>query len=396
MSSTPTGFLVIADITGYTTYLNDAELDHAQGVLESLLGLLVDGARSPLVVSNLAGDAVFSYALDSSGVDGQTVVEIVEDTYIAFRRAVDLMVLNTTCACNACVNISSLDLKLFVHHGSFTTHRVGGREELLGPDVITVHRLLKNDVREQTGITAYTLFTDKAVERLGLPGFADGLASYSQPIEGQAPITVFVRDMHPVWAHRADAVRITIPDKDVLVSESIWIPAPPAVVWDYLIRPEYRARFLDVDRQEVEVRNDGRVGEGSVYRCYHGKGKATTQTVLDWHPLQQMATEDTTPIPRTTVVILFALEPTMDEGRPGTTLTVTSRRARGPWPARTLCNIGGRWVLRTSFRNGLRYFRDTAIEEVAAQLRTIPERAVFTAEAVARAAAAELGRAETG
>lgn len=396
MSSPLAGFLVIADITGYTTYLNDAELDHAQGVLESLLGLLVDGARSPLVVSNLAGDAVFSYALDSSGVDGQTVVEIIEDTYVAFRRAVDLMVLNTTCSCNACVNISSLDLKLFVHHGSFTTHRVGGREELLGPDIITIHRLLKNHVREQTGITAYTLFTEPAIDRLGLPGFADRLMSYNENIEGQPPITVFVRDMHPVWAEKADAVRITIPDNEVLVRESTWIPAPAAVVWDYLIRPEYRSRFLDVERQEIEGRNDGRVGEGSVYRCYHGKGKPTSQTVLDWHPLQQMATEDTTPVPGATIVFLFSLEPAEYEGKRGTTLTVTCRRARGPWPARTLCNIVGRRVLRTSLRNGLKYFHDTAIEEIAARLRTIPDPSLFTAEAVAQAAAAELRRADPG
>ena len=36
---------------------------------------------------------------------GQTFVELIEDTYVAFRRAIDLMVVNTTCECNACRNI---------------------------------------------------------------------------------------------------------------------------------------------------------------------------------------------------------------------------------------------------------------------------------------------------
>lgn len=57
------GFFLIADITGYTTYLNDSELEHAQQTLTDLLELLVDQTRPPLTVTQLEGDAVLSYAL---------------------------------------------------------------------------------------------------------------------------------------------------------------------------------------------------------------------------------------------------------------------------------------------------------------------------------------------
>ena len=36
MSGPTTGFLLIADITGYTAYLSESELDHAQGTLTAV------------------------------------------------------------------------------------------------------------------------------------------------------------------------------------------------------------------------------------------------------------------------------------------------------------------------------------------------------------------------
>lgn len=84
------GVLLIADITGYTVYLRDSELEHAHGVLSDLISVLVAGTRPPLTVSNLQGDAVFSYGIEVA-VGGQTFVEMVESTYVAFRRALDEM-----------------------------------------------------------------------------------------------------------------------------------------------------------------------------------------------------------------------------------------------------------------------------------------------------------------
>ena len=73
----------------------------------------------------------------------ETLVEIIEDTYVAFRRAMEFMVLNTTCQCNACANINTLDLKFFVHHGSYAIQKLGAHEELIGEDVNTAFRLMK-------------------------------------------------------------------------------------------------------------------------------------------------------------------------------------------------------------------------------------------------------------
>ena len=124
------GFILIADITGYRAYLNDSELEHAQGTLTELLELLIDHTRSPLIISRLEGDAVISYGFEAGFVSGQTLLETIENTYVDFRKAIELMVLNNSCQCNACANVSSLDLKFFVHFGSFVLQKIGDHDEL--------------------------------------------------------------------------------------------------------------------------------------------------------------------------------------------------------------------------------------------------------------------------
>ena len=55
-----------------------------------------------------------------------------------------------------------------VHYGEYLVQKLGDREELLGADVIVPHRMLKNNVIEQTGIKSYALFSEAAAETLGL------------------------------------------------------------------------------------------------------------------------------------------------------------------------------------------------------------------------------------
>ena len=99
---------------------------------------------------------------------GQTILESVELLYCAFSSALENMVLNTTCQCNACVNISSLGLKIVMHCGEYASTTVGNMTTLSGPDVIAVHRLLNNRVVDDTGIADYLLVTQACVDDLGV------------------------------------------------------------------------------------------------------------------------------------------------------------------------------------------------------------------------------------
>jgi hypothetical protein len=89
MSNSHVGYLLIADITGYTRYLSESELEHAQATLMALLELLVENTRPSLIISRLAGDAVIGYGLQEDFFLGQAFIEKIEDTYVTFRKALN-------------------------------------------------------------------------------------------------------------------------------------------------------------------------------------------------------------------------------------------------------------------------------------------------------------------
>lgn len=359
MTAPQQGFLLISDISGYTMYLTQSELEHAQGVLATLLEVLVDHNKPPLVVYQLAGDAVISYSPHGSPLEGQTFVELIEDTYVAFRRAIELMVLNNSCQCNACANISALDLKFFIHYGTFMRQRLGGRDELVGSDIILIHRLLKNHVVEQTGIRAYTLYSDSAIRQLGLEDFCAKLVAHREEYEHIGEVELWVQDMHPVWQQKREATRITIPPERVVLQVEGEIAMPPHLLWGYLARPEFYITLAGSDRINIVNRTNGRISPGSVYQCYHGD-HLLTMTILEWRPFENMTSEVLTPIPKTHVLLDVRLVPT----ERGTRLVQTFSKAKGPLLLRTASNIMFRMMAKTAKRD-LEAFRKRIEEDLA-------------------------------
>ena len=169
------GFLIITDITGYSAFLNKSELEHARDSLTDLLNLLIEYTRSPLVISKLEGDAVFSYAPKGSFDQGQTLLEMIETTYIAFRKALELMIINTTCTCNACRNIPNLDLKFLIHYGPYSQQKLGRYTELVGNEVVLVHRIAKNQIIARTGLVAYAAYTQQLIDAMQMGSMAENI-----------------------------------------------------------------------------------------------------------------------------------------------------------------------------------------------------------------------------
>lgn len=335
MVSTRLGYFLIADITGYTQYLGASELEHAQQTLTALLNLLIHDTRPPLVISRLAGDAVISYGLSDNFLTGQTFAETIEDTYVDFRRAIERMVHNTTCPCNACRNIGSLDLKFFVHHGEFAVQKLDAHDELVGSDVILIHRLLKNHVTEATGFRAYTLFTDAALRKLGLG--TEGLVAHEESYENFGTVAVWIEDMHPVWEEKRRLTAVTIPPDRELLRVSAEIDMPRERVWDYLVQPQHYMVLLAATHLDVSGKNGGRVAVGSVFQCYHGDA-IIPLTVLEWQPFERMVVEYVSPVPIKGVMGLTELR--LEETATGTRLTQIFGKSSGPLLGRMMSDAG--------------------------------------------------------
>ncbi len=143
-SETEHSYLVLADISGYTSYLAQTELEHAQEILTDLLTTIVDQFKQALTISKLEGDAVFANVNESNLPNGERLLELIESTYFVFRRRRDMCERQTTCTCRACANIPSLDLKFFVHHSDYIVQNISGIRELVGSGINLIHRLTKN------------------------------------------------------------------------------------------------------------------------------------------------------------------------------------------------------------------------------------------------------------
>ena len=57
---------VIADMSGYTSFLAAAELDHAQDIIADFMCTVVKGLRPPFRLAKFEGDAAFVYAVNKN------------------------------------------------------------------------------------------------------------------------------------------------------------------------------------------------------------------------------------------------------------------------------------------------------------------------------------------
>ena len=196
------GPLLIADISGYTSFLQDVEVAHrhdafangnvpeAYGLMSSLLDGIVTKVVPPFTLAKIEGDAVFVFATAEDAVPrGASFLECVRACYAEFaaRRAEAGAI--WTCTCDACARAESLDLKFIVHAGKFVLQHIAGSRELSGPEVVMAHRLLKNGAADVVGDGAYLLLTAAAATWLEVP--VGDSSPMSETYEHYAPIDTY-------------------------------------------------------------------------------------------------------------------------------------------------------------------------------------------------------------
>ena len=288
--STPTqhGYLIIADISGYTSFVAKTELEHSQEILTELLELLITRFQPLMTISKLEGDAVFVYGPEEIFVRSETLIDFIESIYVAFRDKQLSMKRSTTCTCNACRNLPSLDLKFFIHCGDYIQQTITNIKELVGSDVNLVHRLTKNHVTEATGWRAYMMFTEPCLDHNGL-SLADAHVQM-ETYESLGEIRTLTIDLHTRYKDICEARCIVLEENDADFMFQMDFPTPPSVTWEWLHNPEKRNLWGGVpDAWSVGDRPQGRSGVGSSNHCAHGKS-FSTQVVVDWHPFEYYTT----------------------------------------------------------------------------------------------------------
>ncbi len=197
----PTGFgtrtrgaLLLADISGYTGFLQGVADAHRDLVIEAeeppaayaLMSSLLDGIVTKLEprfhLRKLEGDAVFATSVDAeNAVQGAELLDCLRACHAGFEERLASALSTWTCRCGSCSRVNTLGLKFVLHHGDFVVQRIAGSEELLGPDVNIVHRLLKNHAYEVIGPRPYALISDAAMDALAVP--PDGMTAITETYE---------------------------------------------------------------------------------------------------------------------------------------------------------------------------------------------------------------------
>jgi uncharacterized protein YndB with AHSA1/START domain len=306
----PTCFL-IADISGYTGYLADVELDHAQDILADLIGAVVTALRPGFRLAKLEGDAAFTFAT-AERLDGSMLLDTIERCYFGFRRRRRDVRQATACDCSACVRIPDLDLKFVVHHGLAIHQKVAGRAELLGSDVIVAHRLLKNEVVEQLGVDAYALITQACVDVSGIDPAALGMRPHTETYDRIGDVPAWAHDLERRWQEEEARTRVLVSPGEAILAVSVPVSVPPQVAWEFLTQPGQRMTWQPwVTSVAIEGATGGRRGVGSSNHCMHGTD-AVVEEILDWRPYDYVTDRTIldTPGGPTKVLHTIELEPT--------------------------------------------------------------------------------------
>ena len=175
------GLLMLADISGYTTFLErvtEAHPELAAGLqpvppaydfMVTLLDLVAEELQPTFTPVQTEGDALFAVGHSDVVTNrGREVLDTIGSTYAAYHARIELQRRMQEHECTACVFIGSLELKFIVHAGTFVEQQLSTRTHVAGPAVIQAHRLLKNRVTEETGLRGYALLTDAALDLVGL------------------------------------------------------------------------------------------------------------------------------------------------------------------------------------------------------------------------------------
>ncbi len=302
---------LIADISGYTEYLSGVEINHAQDILADLIGTVVTSLRPTFRLAKLEGDAAFCFAL-AEKIDGSQLLDTIERCYFGFRRRRRDVSQATSCECDACIRIPTLNLKFVAHHGLAIRQKVAGREELLGSDVIVVHRLLKNEIVEKLGIAAYAAFSNALVMESSFDPEPLGMVAHSETYDHVGEIRLWVHDLERRWQEEESQKRVLVSSADAAFEMSVEIPAPPQIVWEFMTTPgrrmEWQAAGGITDVQQALIPG-GRRGVGTINHCMHGPN-AIVEEILDWRPFDYFTDRSTMPGGSPTFVSTFELEPT--------------------------------------------------------------------------------------
>jgi len=159
MGNTNHSFLFIPDISGFTEFEKQTEINHSRHIISELQELIIDSDQLGMTVAEIEGDAVIFCKSDSvPSLAG--ILQQAEEMFLKFHTHLKRYENERICQCGACRNVANLSLKIIAHASKIESISVEGSEKPYEQEVILVHKLLKNQIKSNE----YLLMTKQLFE----------------------------------------------------------------------------------------------------------------------------------------------------------------------------------------------------------------------------------------
>lgn len=257
-------FIFIPDISGFSDFVYDTEIEHSRHIISELLNLIIKSNKLRMDVIEIEGDAILFYKKNIPHFDD--ILQQAKSMFIDFHHHLRKYETLRICQCGACSSSSSLSLKFIAHSGDVETIDVGNLKKLHGKDVVIAHKLLKNSVPDRE----YLLITEGILKN---PTVSNTNNDWAEIIKGK---DVYNKSMivnygyvllHNLLTKVPPVEHLDLPQKtENPFRYSIEIEAPVNLVQSYLTDLSLKKLwFKDLKGVEYDSNQVNRVG--TVHTC---------------------------------------------------------------------------------------------------------------------------------
>lgn len=264
--------IFIPDISGFTQFVNDNEIRHAQHIVEELLEILIDANEMGLEVSEIEGDAILFYRKGRQPTAAEILAQV-QRMYTKFHGYIKRYDTHRICQCGACSSASGLELKFILHYGDIADKQVKNFTKLFGKDLIIAHRLMKNSVQ----LDEYVLFTHQLLNACS--AWVDmKQAAWDDPADGEdtydnQTVKYCYLPLEPLKVHvpepRIEDYSVGNATHKGLHVEGV-INAPLSLVFNVVSDVSFRDKWIDGVQVSADLTSKI-TNHGSTHRCVMGQ-----------------------------------------------------------------------------------------------------------------------------
>ncbi|MCB0581222.1 MAG: DUF2652 domain-containing protein [Phaeodactylibacter sp.] len=261
--------LFIPDISGFTRFVSEVEINHSQHIIEELLEILIESNEIGLEVSEIEGDAILFYRFGNAPTAAELLTQV-QRMFVRFHAHLKKYHTHRICNCGACKTAHDLTLKFVAHYGDITMNTVKQYHKLFGKEVIVAHRLMKNSIEHHE----YAMFTHNLVQacpqwvdidtaawaavQKGNEEYDSGKVSYCYlPL---APLMGLVPEL-TVEDYSIPGVKAKVIETEAIVE------APLEMVFNVVSDLPWRSKWIPGSLPEVADINSELAQAGQTHRC---------------------------------------------------------------------------------------------------------------------------------